>query len=109
MKTRELIAALQVEDPAGECDVSIGGEDAWFVERLPGYYDGCHSVLIRDPKAEYYNIVGVEIRGSDSKIRIVTRGWKDALCDNPDMPVAFDGEYARSHYADKIEAWRAEV
>jgi len=40
VKTKDLIAQLQREDPSGELECCVGNEDIYLVERLPSYYDG---------------------------------------------------------------------
>lgn len=110
MKTKDLIAALQAADPSGELEVAVGNTDIHFVDKEPAYYDGCLQVLKRDPKKiDCYNIVGGEFRSNGNKIVIHTLSIKTALWDNSDLPVTFDADYAREHYAPKVDGWRQEV
>lgn len=109
MKTKELIKRLQEADPSGEVEVCVGNEDILFVAKAPAYYDGCFQVLKRDPSLEpYYNVCGVEIRGSGEKLVIHPHGLEWALVDNPEMPVSFDGEYSNKHWQDKVNSLREE-
>ena len=109
MKTKELIKRLQEADPSGEIEVCVGNEDILFVQILPAYYDGCFQVLKRDrSKAPYYNVEGVEIRGIGDKLNIQTHSLEWVLVDHPEMPVAFDGKYAKEHWSKKVEELRIE-
>jgi hypothetical protein len=48
MKTKDLIALLQREDPTGESHVRMNGGVPIFVESKPGYYDGPYSYIDKD-------------------------------------------------------------
>jgi len=110
MKTRDLIAMLQKADPSGEEEVSVGNSDIYFVHTAPAYYDGCQQVLIRDNTEEvYFNITGVHIRGQGRKVVIHTYNTRELIWDDPKLPVTFDSEYAETHYARLVEAWRKEA
>lgn len=63
MKTKELIRRLQEEDPTGELEVTVGKTDIYFIQTLPGYYDGCYQVLKRDQELEgrCYSVIGAEV------------------------------------------------
>lgn len=76
MKSKDLIALLQKEDPTGETEVVMDdGRDIFFLESLPGYWDGCYTTLIRDPsKKPYYDIVGAKYRSDGRKIKIRAMG-----------------------------------
>ena len=111
MKTKELIRRLQEEDPNGETEVTVNGADIYFLETLPGYYDGCFPVLIHDPKLvdKCYSIIGVEIRGGGLKVRLNTMDLRDVLLDHPEAEVRYDGEYAERHCKDRVEKIRQEM
>ena len=101
MKTNELIRQLQLADPGGELEACVDNIDIHFVSREPAYYDGKLEVLIRDPKEKYYNICGAEFRREGYKIQIQTLSIRDALWENPDLPIT------GSHY--DLEKWRREA
>ena len=109
MKTRDLIAALNEADPSGDLECAIGNTDIHFVDVEPGYYDGCLQVLKRDETRDCYNIVGGEFRAGTQKVVIHGLSIIDALWEDPDMEVTFDGEYAARHYASRIEAERIKI
>lgn len=109
MKTSELIRQLQETDPSGELEVTVGKTDIHFVDKLPGYYDGCYEVLKRDPNSDHYNIIGGEYRGGGQHVEVFTLSIKSALWNDASMPVTFDGEYAETHCKARIERWRNEV
>jgi len=109
VKTRDLIAALQEADPSGDKEVSVGNTDIHFVDVEPAYWDGCLQVLKRDPTNEYYNMIGAEYRATGKKVVIHTLSVKQALLNDPEMPVTFDGEYAKSHYWAAVEEQRREM
>lgn len=86
MKSKELIRRLQEQDPTGEVEVCVRGEDVHTVERIPAYYDGPFQVLIRDPeKAPYYNVVGMRFRrNTGEKVVVKTLGYASVVFMNPD-------------------------
>ena len=79
MKTKELIRQLQENDPSGENEVNIDGVDIWYVDSLPGYYDGPYQVLDRDETCQYYNIIGAKYKKSGRKVIIKTLSILEAL------------------------------
>jgi hypothetical protein len=109
MTTAELIRQLQEADPTGELEVTVGKTAIHFLQVLPGYYDGCYQVLKTDPSNEYYNVVGAEIRGSGKHVCIETHSIREALWDEPDMPVTYDSDATREKYKHRVNEWRAEV
>jgi hypothetical protein len=109
MQVRELIRLLQEADPTGDEQVSVGNSDIHFVGVEPGYWDGCLQVLKRDDACEYYNIVGAEFRSNCKKIVINALSIRDALFNDPAMPVTYDGDYAREHYDELVAIWRKEA
>ena len=98
MKTKELIKRLQEADPSGEEEVTVGNTDIMFVQNLPSYYDGCQQVLIRDEKEKYYNVVGGKVRANDRKITINLHSLKDAIYENPELPIEYDSWHSNSSY-----------
>jgi hypothetical protein len=109
MKTSELIQRLQLADPSGELECTVGKTDIHFVHQIPCYYDGHVEILKRDPalEGECYNIVGAEIRGKGSHVSIETHSIREMLCDEPEMPVTYDSESAERSRA-TVEKWREE-
>jgi hypothetical protein len=114
MKTKELIRLLQQEDPSGELEVvADDNSDIHCVEEQPAYYDGRGQVLIRDEKNAFYNIIGARFLVSGGKVRLHTLSIKDAIGNNPDMPVDFSElekkmPHSVSEYKEMVERWRAE-
>lgn len=109
MKTKELIKLLQEEDPSGELECNVGGKDIYFVEKIPGYYDGAYKVLIRDDsKKNQYNIDGISIRRDGFKIRLYTLGYDDVLLDNPDAIVEYSDPQTKQQYEESVEKCRKE-
>lgn len=47
MKTKELIEELNKLDPEGNCEINFGGAITHLI-RLPWYYDGKYSILIKN-------------------------------------------------------------
>jgi hypothetical protein len=110
MKTRQLILALQLEDPSGELDVAVGNLPIHFIANEPAFYDGKLQRLIQDDTNHFYNIVGAEITNKGSKIQIHTLSIEDALLDNPDIPVRIDvADCAKEEYRLMVEGWRQEA
>lgn len=108
MKTKELIRQLQEMDPTGEEDVTVGNVDIHFVGREPSYWDGCKQVLIRDEECEYYNIIGAKVVSDGDKIVIETLSIRNAIWNDPDIPIEYD-EYSERHYKESYEEERAKV
>jgi hypothetical protein len=82
MKTKELIRQLNEEDPTGELEVCVDGEDIFTVLNLPAYYDGPQQILIRDEKlSPYYDIVGAIINKEGRKVKIQTIDLECAMFD----------------------------
>lgn len=102
MKVKELIRRLQAADPTGEIEACVGNIDIHFVSLDPAYYDGRLQILKRDPAhAGYYDICGAEITNEGRKVQIHVLSVRDAIWDNPDLPVSGGGE--------QVEKWRQEV
>ena len=92
MKTKDLIAALQREDPSGELEVIAGGDPIYSITKEPAYYDGQLPALVQDHSLDpYYNIVGFKYVRCGFKVKISTMGLEDCLCDNPDLPIDLSG------------------
>jgi hypothetical protein len=81
MKTKDLIAALQKEDPSGEIEVVANGSPIYFAERLPAYYDGPLHMLVQDYSIKTYNITGYKITTHGDKVNIHTYGLRDFVLD----------------------------
>lgn len=105
VKTKELIKQLQEADPTGEVEVTVGNTDIHFVDALPSYYDGCQQILIRDEKnKDSYNIIGGKVRSNGCKVMLRLHSIKDAIFDNPKLPVDYsdlgffyNGSYKKDH------------
>lgn len=93
MKTKELIKQLNEADPEGNSEVNIHGSgDIFHCESLPGYYDGCYEILIRNKgKEPFYNLEGIMFTKEGSKVIIKAYDFKDGLWDNNGtFPIIFD-------------------
>ena len=85
MKTKDLIAALQENDPSGEIECCVGNADIHFVDVEPAYYDGRLQILERDhSKDPYYNIVGAKRTSKGSKVVLHVYSIEDYISDNPE-------------------------
>ena len=112
MKTKELIRQLQEADPTGEEEVCVGNTDIHFVEVLPAYYDGRLQVLKRDETCNYYNIIGAEFVAEGKKIAIHPLSIKDAIFNDPNLPVSFercDSCMNCEYLKEWVEDWRKET
>jgi hypothetical protein len=105
MKTRDLIAFLQKEDPDGDAECCVGNQDILFVEKQPAYYDGRLEVLERDANG-YIKAGRVESNGF--KVKIHTAGIEDIIYDNPELPVYINaGNYnSNEEWANSVKKWR---
>lgn len=107
MKTKELIKLLQDQDPSGELEVTVGKTPIETVLALPAYYDGPVQSFVFDSSSEETGkIIGAEIRWSGHHLRICELSIRDALAEDPELPVVL--ERKDREYSKKIEAWRAE-
>lgn len=112
MKTKELIRELQQIDPSGNQEVVIGTEAIHFVQKVPAYYDGCYTTLIRDSELGHIIVAGIKSVGD--KIDIKSMHWKDVLCDNPDAKIeadfsSFSDATQRKEMEQEIEDYRDEM
>jgi hypothetical protein len=90
MKSKDLIALLQKEDPTGETEVCVNNSDILCVYKMPAYYDGSLEVLVRDPSKEpYYDVIGAKRVRTGHKIKIITHSIEDAIWQNPDIPIDY--------------------
>lgn len=78
MKTKELIAMLQKEDPTGEEHVCVHNVDIRWVSNEPAYYDGAQQIFIKDEKGR---VIGGKYHRSGRKIQIHTTKFSDLLWD----------------------------
>jgi hypothetical protein len=89
MKTSELIALLQKEDPSGEMEVGVDGADIECVESVPYGYDGAQEVLVRKDGVVVAGRVlfkgGERVCGRRLKIHALP--LEEALLENPDLPI----------------------
>lgn len=104
MKTKDVIAMLQKEDPSGELECCVGNADIFTIEKMPGYWDGCLQVLVRDPsKKPYYDIVGGKFIGGCTKVNIRTLSIFDAVGNDPKFKVEYDSDSTKKKYEERIE------
>ena len=107
MKTKEVIRLLQECDPTGEEEVLVGNHDILDINREPAYYDGCAQIMVRDMSKSCYNIVGAKWIGHGAKISIQSIGIREAIHNNPDLPVEI--EIDRERYLGSVNKWRQET
>jgi hypothetical protein len=97
MKTKELIEELNKLDPEGNCEINFGGAIIYLM-RLPWYYDGKYSILIKDDEGK---IIGMrEATANDGdKINVHTMTVDDLgydeewdKIDNPDINYIIEGD-----------------
>ena len=109
MKTKDLIAALQEEDPSGELECCVGNVDIHFLSTEPAYYDGPLQVLKRDPTTEYYNIIGAEYRRGGMKVQIHTLSIDGAIFNDETTPVTYDCDNTKLYCGDRVDRYRADA
>jgi len=112
MKTRELIEALQLEDPSGELEVIAGGTPIYFASRQPAYYDGPLQMLIHDEsKRPYYSIVGYKVTQHGEKVRLHLMGLDECMLDEQSIPVDLTelGEYQRGSWEKRVAELREQM
>lgn len=105
MKVKELIAELSKCDP--EATVNTPDGDIYFIEQLPGYYDGHYEELIHDEslKGKCFSIVGVKYTRAGTKVVFHTYNAKDLLidCDTEDQMDKLIWEFDKSMHQNTIE------
>jgi len=109
IKTAEFIKMLQEEDPEGEAYVCVGNHPVRWIEKLPYYYDGRMEWVERD---EHGDPVKVGWPSGVQKIKIHEDTIEDALMDNPDAEIMWDGvtyqgNVDRARF-DVIKKWQQE-
>lgn len=109
MKTKDLIALLKEEDPSGELECCIGNCDIYYVGSEPAYYDGCLQVLERDPNNKYYNIIGGRYVSTGTKIVLTPLSIREAIFNDEDLPVTYEGEYTERNYKERVDSFRKEA
>lgn len=78
MKVKELLKELAGMDP--EAEVVCGDGGVYFVEQLPGYYDGHYEELIHDDsKKPYYSLKGIKYTRSGTKVVFHTMNAEDLI------------------------------
>lgn len=111
MKTKKLIELLQKEDPSGEGEVLIptedGNVDIHFIDTVEGYWDGSKQIMVRDKEND--SIIGAEYRSDGMKIRILTMGIRDALLDNPDLPIKVVDNFVEKKMQKWVDDTRKEI
>jgi hypothetical protein len=93
MKTNELIRQLQHVDPTGDKEVCIDGSaDIFAIYESEAYWDGRLNVLVRDEsKKPFYDVVGVKIIHSGTKIVLQSIGAEDVIGENWNVRVEVIG------------------
>lgn len=113
MKTRELIAALQREDPTGEAEVVADGTPIYCVEGQFAGYDGPLQMLLEDEekKGKSWSITGYKVTVQGMKVRLHLMGLRDVLLDYPDMPVDLSelSGWNRERWEHVVTTTRAEM
>ncbi len=113
MTSKELIAALQKEDPEGNLEVCVENKDIYFVEYKQAYWDGRLQRLIHDPdlKNKGYSIIGGKVTSRGMKLELHVMGIEDIIMDNPDVPIDLSEleERDRQEWEKCIAEWRQEV
>lgn len=103
MTVKELIEALQKQDPSEE--VCVGNRPIYFISSEPSYWDGPLQVLIQDKANPYYNVKGAKFVRSGSKVQVHILTIEDALLEDPDMPV----ECGNARDEALVAQWRKEA
>ena len=72
----------------------VGSSDIYFVTTEPMYYDGRPFLLVHDPEVrdKAWSVVALRYPEGGQKVRIVTLGAKDVLCDYPNVPINCEPE-----------------
>lgn len=113
MKTSEFIKLLQEEDPEGTANVTVGGDPVWYVERLPGYYDGSYIIEERDPEltGKCFDIRAVRYTKEGYKLNIHRFDYAEHFYDDPEFPVLIDDSirHDREGYQKAIDKAREET
>lgn len=109
MKTKDLIALLQKADPTGELECCVRNRDIFAVYPTEAYWDGPQQILVRDPANPHYNVVGAIFNREGTKVQIETHSIKDAIFENPELPVKIKAKVSDDHIAENIRKWREEA
>lgn len=100
MKTKELIAQLQKEDPSGELEVYTFEGPILYVQRQPGGWNGEETQLIRDKNG---SILGVrEHPSQDQKVMIKSWSLNDILEEYNDKKLKIEGNERFQKKVEKI-------
>jgi len=108
MKTRELIERLKAVDPSGNIEVTVGGNDIYFLTKKPCYWNGPVSLIKRDRAREiqkWYSIAGFNITGSGNHVSIITMSTRDGIINDPEVHIEYLN--VSEEYIREIEEWRA--
>jgi hypothetical protein len=63
-----------------EAEIVCGGGGVYFVEQLPGYYDGYYEELIHEEsKKPYYSLKGIKYTRSGTKVVFHTMNAEDLI------------------------------
>lgn len=108
MKTKDLILELQKCDP--EAEVVVGGEAIFFIEQLPGYYDGSYQKLIQNNSSNY-NIKGLEFTRAGTKVIINTMSVEDIIWNEESAAAArkLEFKFDKSLNNSQVERFKEQV
>ncbi len=112
MKTRDLIKQLQEADPSGDLECCVDNQDIHHIEVLPGNYNGCFEILIRDPTQKGFNIVGGVLQCNGKKFRIRLLSLEDCLFEFENkfpITIVANDESNRKFAQRKIDRWKENV
>jgi hypothetical protein len=106
MKTKDVIAMLQKEDPSGEIDVCVGNVDISFISREAAYYDGSQQVLIRN---ESGRAIGGKYKRQGDKVQIHLLPFSTLLWDKTEINIDYSelGEIRGKEYKDNHDKIKA--
>lgn len=110
MKVAQLIKELELCSP--DAEVVVNNEPIYFIEELPGYYDGSFQKLIQnESKSPFYNIEGTKFTREGNKVRLNVMSFEDVIWNSFDekdlnnIQFIFD----KSLGPDKIEFYKKVV
>lgn len=107
MKTKELIAELQREDPSGECHVRVCGLMPTFCESKPGYWDGPYEyiedgTLVFSTKG---NKVDIHTMEPEDWVELHTDDWRDRIR----FEYGYSNDRREKEVLDKMEKAEKEI
>lgn len=111
MKVKELISYLQKCDPEAHVN-SSGDGPIYYVDQLPGYYDGDYGILLTDPKKDpFYSIIGYEFSRKGTKVILKTMNLEDCLLntENKEELTAFEIKTSDPEKLKQAEAMKVRI